>query len=925
MHPAGENRIALKESGSPTDAFISYSHAADGELAPAIERALEQIAKPWYRRRSLSVFRDTTGLAVNPHLWSSICTEIDASRKFILLASPQAAASQWVGRELERWLETKSPDDILIVLTDGDLMWDQEANDFDGDKSSALPPVLYGGFSEQPLYLDLSWARSETQLDLQHPRFRDEIARLAAAIHGAAPDDLIGEDIRQRRRALRLAWGAAVGLLGLLAASLVLGALAFISRNDALAQSRLATAKAAAAATVDTADSQPDVAYLLGLESFRLANTPETRSALSEVLMRTDSVAGFLRGNESNVREIEFAADGRTLASAAHDTVRVWDVTHRRVAEEPLVPGGGVVLAVAVSPDGRYIATTGQAGAAHVWTRAGKKLGSFTAVKLPLLALGFDGRGKRLAVGWLFGVAAVWDLASGEIVPLSSREDETFEITNFAFSPDGRTVAASSNDGTIRVWSSTGGRALTEPLRHGRRVADIEFAPDGRTLWSAGADGAVRAWRVGSWQAAGEGLLHPKAVLALRFADRSSLETVTADGVVRTWSTATRKPTRRSQPLPGFVSGEGATALGEGGMVASGDRFGSVRLWRTSGRADLGVRVDSGTSPYERPFAFDASGEKLAIGVVGGVEVWSARTGRMRTQLHVDGGREFGDEIQALAFSRDGRSLAWGEYDGDIRLWDVEKAKQIGDPLQHRKAIVRDLEFSPDGLTLASAGASTVLLWSLDHRQRAPVLLATGFTGVQAVEFIDDGQRLIAVGGRGAEVWEVAAAQRVERPFRGLTYGSAALSGARLVVVADDQRLRQLDVAKGVELGSPLRLAEETRSVALSPDGAVLARVMKSGDVRLTDLASGQDLGPVLRWRDADSVAFGPDSETLAVRATDGSVRLWSPLPLTAAPGAATLTKIQARICMLAARNLDKREWARYFGKLGYHKTCPDG
>ena len=54
------------------DAFISYSHAADGELAPALQRGLQQLAKPWSRRQALSIFRDDTGLSVNPALWSSV-------------------------------------------------------------------------------------------------------------------------------------------------------------------------------------------------------------------------------------------------------------------------------------------------------------------------------------------------------------------------------------------------------------------------------------------------------------------------------------------------------------------------------------------------------------------------------------------------------------------------------------------------------------------------------------------------------------------------------------------------------------------------------------------------------------------------------------------------------------------------------------
>jgi hypothetical protein len=54
------------------DGFVSYSHAADGQLAPAIQSALHRLARPWYRRRALHVFRDQTNLSAAPELWSRI-------------------------------------------------------------------------------------------------------------------------------------------------------------------------------------------------------------------------------------------------------------------------------------------------------------------------------------------------------------------------------------------------------------------------------------------------------------------------------------------------------------------------------------------------------------------------------------------------------------------------------------------------------------------------------------------------------------------------------------------------------------------------------------------------------------------------------------------------------------------------------------
>ena len=70
------------------DAFISYSHGADGKLAPALQAALHRFAKPWWKLRAVNVFRDGTSLAAAHDLSEAIKTALADSRFFIFLASP---------------------------------------------------------------------------------------------------------------------------------------------------------------------------------------------------------------------------------------------------------------------------------------------------------------------------------------------------------------------------------------------------------------------------------------------------------------------------------------------------------------------------------------------------------------------------------------------------------------------------------------------------------------------------------------------------------------------------------------------------------------------------------------------------------------------------------------------------------------------
>ena len=97
------------------NAFVSYSHAADDKLAPAVQHALHTFAKPWYRLRAMHVFRDKTNLAASPGLWQSIETALGDSQWFLFMASPRAAQSHWVGQEITWWLRNRGSARMLIL------------------------------------------------------------------------------------------------------------------------------------------------------------------------------------------------------------------------------------------------------------------------------------------------------------------------------------------------------------------------------------------------------------------------------------------------------------------------------------------------------------------------------------------------------------------------------------------------------------------------------------------------------------------------------------------------------------------------------------------------------------------------------------------------------------------------------------------
>ena len=249
-------------SGPGYDGFISYSHAADGLLAPRLQAALQRFAKPWWKRRALRIFRDESSLSANPHLWESITDALDRSGWFVLLLSPDAAESTWVNQEVEYWVEHHDPQQIIPVLTQGSFEWVGDAF-----VSDAAPPALHSAFASEPRWVDLRFARTEDQLDLKNPQFLAAVADIASAVRGVPKEDLESEEVRQYRRTRQTAWAAGFGLLVLAIAAVIAALFALAQRNEAGQNADLARARELAASAIGLVDQDPELAILLTLEA----------------------------------------------------------------------------------------------------------------------------------------------------------------------------------------------------------------------------------------------------------------------------------------------------------------------------------------------------------------------------------------------------------------------------------------------------------------------------------------------------------------------------------------------------------------------------------------------------------------------------------------------------------------------------------
>ena len=351
------------------DVFISYSHQSDQALATALQSQMQRYASPWYRARSLRVFRDDTDLSSAGGLSASIQAALQASRWFVLVASPTAATSPWVAQEVEWWLNTHGPSTILIALAGGEIAW--SGRDFDWERTTALPPVLAGRFTDEPLWADLREFQSRDGGKTLVAPLGDAVAGLVAPVRGMEKAELVGEHVRHRRRTRQVVSAAVATLVVLLGIAVQQGIVATQQRDRAEAQARLATARQLASLAQSLAPTRLDLAQLFAIEAVRMDPSPQTRAALALVSSSSPHLRRFLPAG-GVVSALAAAADGSTVVAGTEaGVVRRWSTGP--TADGPTADGQDTlrfdraVVGVAVSRDGSTVlASDGQQ--AIVWS-----------------------------------------------------------------------------------------------------------------------------------------------------------------------------------------------------------------------------------------------------------------------------------------------------------------------------------------------------------------------------------------------------------------------------------------------------------------------------------------------------------------------------------------------------------------------------
>ena len=200
------------------------------------------------------------------------------------------------------------------------------------------------------------------------------------------------------------------------------------------------------------------------------------------------------------VLALAFSPDGKILVSGGYKEVRVWDGAGGKLVR---TLGGlaGQVHAVAFGPDSRTLAVAagiaGRSGAVALLDLESGAITPIEQAKDEMLAVAISADGKWLATGGTDSIIRVWNLETK--APALELKGHADWITGLAFSPDGRLLASSSADKTASIWKTdTWKEEFQLPVQITEPVSGVAFSTEGDLLaFAVGGpeERSIRLWR----------------------------------------------------------------------------------------------------------------------------------------------------------------------------------------------------------------------------------------------------------------------------------------------------------------------------------------------------------------------------------------------------------------------------------------------
>ena len=416
-------------------------------------------------------------------------------------------------------------------------------------------------------------------------------------------------------------------------------------------------------------------------------------------------------------------------------------------------------------------------------------------------------------------------------------------------------------------------------LRHAGAIAWLRFAATGAALESGGEDGLIRRWDPATGHRVAEAALGADGVLRASNADGSVVVATTARQDLLVWEPASGAPPRT---IPLGATAVHAVALsGDAAVIAVATQDSGVRLISaTSGEELQRFELQAAIA-----LAFSHDGKHLAAGTFpGALHLYDLTTGSGRIATERSAQRMQGT-IRQLVFAPDDALLAVCDSSPRIKLLDVVEGARFRALAGHRTH-THSVAFSSDGKRLAAGGqGGAVRVWEVATGQLLHQPAADDGDIVR-LAFSRDGQRLAAATDENAiAIFDLASGSALGA---GWAYGhhgpctAATLTpdGARVFTGGTDGTVRVWDASSGIQT-AVLRLDEdaEVAWLALTPDGATLLLATVDRELQVWDAASLRLQRRAHLWaaateaawkalrqaEDSPSLALSPDGRTLAI------------------------------------------------------------
>lgn len=760
----------------------------------------------------------------------------------------EALIREWP--RLRAWLEEDVQGrELRAHITQAAKQWDERGRDL---------AELYRGTR---LSITLDWAA-------RHGRELNELEREFLSRSREASEQ---EAVKQRRTNRRLR-GLLVGTAIFLVVALLAGALALVQRGRArdaqtAAEVQALRSDAQRLGTLAMTETDLSRSLLLAVASVKLQELPETRGALLAVLQKNPAAFRVIRPSRTTVSALAVSPDGRLLASgdsagAVHFLdLRTWKARGPTVRLHASVSLQGMTF----SPDGRTLAvvtatgTTSKLNLVDVASRAVRLIGSWPSLVLEgplrLMRVAFSPDGKRIAVGVATDSPAPGPVATARLLLLDAESGQVVWERSYPVRPGQQeaevtftrrgVLVTSASQGETILWNATTGRIL----RRFPIGGPLSLSPDGH-LVALGQNNDNPADPSGSL-----------AVLDLRTGGHRSLEAL---------------------PVNAWITGVAFTPDGTSILGRSFD--GGVRVWDiTSGSI---VHTFTAQASGMNVVVVPSGRTALAGGEDGSVVAWDL-SGRQRL------GRAFRWNAPDMAcpvapcqaINEQSTLMATAQADGTIALLDLRSLRLIDTLPARNGSATFALSFLPDGRTLATGGTNgNVIFW--DVRTRSVVRTLHLSDPVWRVSVSPDG-KLLATQTQGqedsdstVEVRDLATEQLLYS--QGVRYGAGGLyfspDGRALAALGccePGSSIVVWDARSGVELFTP-HVDGHVDSIAFSADGRVLGAGTGDGQVVLWDSRDGKQLGSPIQMAIGTvyTIGFSPDGRLLVAGSSDQTTTL---------------------------------------------------